>query len=104
MASQQMRERAREFYTNTPCPCGHIRNEHTGEDCQVASLMAFAASERALVIAQVVQICDNEKVNAEDTKSEGDEAYNLACDHIKAAIRALSAQEERENGRELSKL
>ncbi len=41
-----------------------------------------AATERAAVIAEA------EKVDAEDTGHEADEAYNLACDHAAAAIRA----------------
>jgi len=35
---------------------------------------------------------ENEKVDADDTGAESDEAYNLACSHVAAVIRSLKGE------------
>lgn len=104
MASQEMRAKAEKYlakrYADYEAVYGKnsVRYGSWLHGNSEELLADFAAAERALVIAEAMQICDNEKVDADDTKSEEDIAYNAACTHIKHELRALASPAEEKEG------
>lgn len=58
-------------------------------NCDRAWLERFAALVRAQALDEAAAACDDERVDAEDTKAPEDAAYNAATAHCAAAIRAL---------------
>jgi hypothetical protein len=54
-----------------------------------AGFLAALQEYGELVKAEAVKVCENERVDADDTKQESDYAYNTALEHAANAIKEM---------------